>query len=214
MTPHDARPRRGPGPRPLLRAVRAVVAARLGLPAGAAMRRIVGIDPGALGGLGVLDLDDAGNLEGVALHRTPRVEVLRNRKPRLDYDPAGMWALLVATTDRPGATIRGVEVALEAQGARPGQGVASTYRTGVGFGLWLGLVVASRVPYRIVTPTSWKRHANLLGDSKRASRLRVQERFPSLGVVPPADEGPAEGLLLAAYVAATRTEGAAHGATG
>jgi hypothetical protein len=70
--------------------------------------------------------------------------------------------------------------------------------------LWLGLVVASRVAYRIVAPAVWKRHAGLIGADKRASRLRAQERFPALGVVAPADEGAAEGLLLAAYVAATK----------
>jgi len=175
------------------------------------IRRYVGVDPGTLGGLGVLDLDGE-RILGVELHRTPRVEVLRNRKPRLDYDPVAMRELLARVIDGRAPTIHAVEVALEAQGARPGQGVASTYRTGVGFGLWLGLVVSARVAYRIVTPTSWKRHAGLLGASKRASRLRAQERFPSLGAVAPADEGPAEGLLLAAYVAATRMEGAAHGA--
>jgi hypothetical protein len=177
------------------------------MPAAAAMRRVIGIDPGVTGGLGVLDLGDAGEVLGVALSRTPRVPVLRNRRLRDEYDPAGMRALLARAIDR---RALGVEVALEAQGARPGQGVASSYRTGVGFGLWLGLVVAARVSYRIVLPLAWKRHAGLVGADKRASRLRVQERFPSLGVIAPADEGPAEGLLLAAYLAATRQSGAAH----
>ncbi len=169
-------------------------------------RRLIGIDPGALGGLGVLDVDDAGEVVGVALLRTPRVPVLRNRRTRDEYDAAKMRALLAATVDGRAPGIRGVEVALEAQGARPGQGVASSYRTGVGFGLWLGLVVGLRVPYRIVAPALWKHHAGLIHADKRASRLRAQERFPALGVVAPADEGPAEALLLAAYVAATRHE--------
>lgn len=191
-----------------------------GSPAAAAkgagnVRRILGIDPGALGGLGVLDLDDAGTVVAVTLHRTPRVEVLRNRKRRLDYDPAAMWALLTrAVFDGRAAPDSHAEVGLEAQGARPGQGVASSYRTGVGFGLWLGLVVAARVPYRVVLPQAWKRHAGLLGADKRASRLRAQERYPTLGAIAAADEGPAEGLLLAAYVAATRMEGNTHAAHG
>ena len=172
------------------------------------MRRVIGIDPGLAGGLGVLDLDDAGKVLCVILHRTPRVAVLRNRRRRDEYDPAGMYNLLLATVD--GRPVPGIEIALEAQGGRPGQGVASTYRTGVGFGLWLGLVVSRRVPYRVVAPTVWKHHAGLIGADKRASRLRAQERFPALGVVAPADEGPAEGLLLAAYVAATATKGPVH----
>ena len=173
------------------------------------MRRVIGVDPGLAGGLGVLDVDDGGEVLCVTLHRTPRVPVLRNRRLRDEYDPAGMHRLLATTVD--GRPVPGIEVALEAQGGRPGQGVASTYRTGVGFGLWLGLVVASRVAYRIVAPALWKHHAGLIGADKRASRLRAQERFPALGVVAPADEGPAEALLLAAYVAATRHEEATRG---
>src|SRR4029077_20564519 len=107
----------------------------------------------------------------------------------------------------------GVEVALEAQGARPAQGVASSYRTGVGYGVWLGLVVAARVAYRIVAPAVWKQHAGLIHADKRASRLRAQHRCAVLAAAAPADEGPAEALLLAAYVAATRTDGGAHAPT-
>jgi crossover junction endodeoxyribonuclease RuvC len=177
------------------------------------MRRVIGVDPGALGGLGVLDLDNAGELRGVALYRTPRVPVLRNKSMRLDYDPAAMRELLARLVNCPPTPILNVEVALEAQGARPGQGVASSYRTGVGFGLWLGLLVAARVAYHVVTPQAWKKHTGLVGAAKHASRLRVQERFPSLGVVAPADEGPAEALLLAAYLAATQ-DGGTHGTRG
>jgi len=175
------------------------------------MRRYIGLDPGALGGLGVLDLDDAGTACMVAgLRRTPRVEVRRNKHWRLDYDPAAMRALLAEAIDG-GPSIHAVEVGLEAQGARPKQGTASSYRTGLGFGLWLGLVVAARVPYRIVTPQAWKRHAGLIGADKRQSRLRAQERFPTLGAIAPADEGPAEALLLAAYLAATSPGGGPNG---
>jgi len=171
------------------------------------MRRTVGIDPGLAGGLGVLDVDDDGSPLHVELHRTPSMPVVRNRKTRNEYDPLGMRQLLARLLDEDAAT---VEVALEAQGARPGQGVASTFRTGLGFGLWLGLIVSARVPYRIVAPLVWKQHAGLIGANKAASRLRAQERFPSLGPIAAANEGPAEGLLLAAYVAATRTQGPPH----
>ena len=177
------------------------------------MRRVIGIDPGALGGLGILDEGDDGGFLAAELHRTPRVTVMRNRKWRFDYDPVAMRELLARALDGPTPTsLHGVTVALEAQGARPGQGVASSYRTGVGFGLWLGLLVTARVRYHVVPPQVWKRHAGLLGAPKRASRLRAQERFPMLGAIAPADEGPAEGLLLAAYLAATRTEGVSHAA--
>jgi len=175
------------------------------------MKRYLGLDPGLTGGLGVLDLDDAGTPCAVALHRTPRVQVTRNGMRRTDYDPPAMRALLAEAIDGRPVPIQAVEVGLEAQGARPKQGTASTYRTGLGFGLWLGLLVSARVPYRIVTPQAWKRHAGLLGADKRASRLRAQERFPALGAIPPADEGPAEAILIASYLAATSLRGGPNG---
>jgi len=179
--------------------------------------RVIGIDPGLHGGLGVLDLDAAGELLGVSMHRTPVLMVMRGRKARDEYNPEAMRALLAAAVDgRPAVdglppALRGVEVVLEAQGARPRQGTASSYRTGVGFGLWLGLVVGMRVPFRIVAPAVWKQHAGLIHADKRASRLRAQERFPSLGAIAAVDEGPAEGLLMAAYVAAAK--GSDHAAS-
>jgi len=175
-------------------------------------RRVIGIDPGLAGGLGVLDVEAGGGVLNVELVPTPivaRVRV-RGRKPRNEYDPARMREVLARVIDGRDAAIRHVEVALEAQGARPAQGVASSYRTGVGYGLWLGLVVASRVAYRIVAPAVWKQHAGLIHADKRASRLRAQERFPALGAIAAHDEGPAEALLLAAYVAATRQQGPPH----
>src|SRR5215510_14989722 len=110
-------------PRALLLAVRAVVAPCAHLPAlRPPMRRVIGIDPGALGGLAVLDLDDFDDrVRHVELHRTPRVEVLRNRKRRLDYDPAAMRALLARVIVGRVTGLPSIELALEAQGARPGQ---------------------------------------------------------------------------------------------
>jgi hypothetical protein len=172
------------------------------------MRRVIGIDPGLAGGLGVLDVDAGGEVLAVELARTPRLHVVRGRKARDEYDASRMREFLARVID--GWPVPSIEIALEAQGARPAQGVASSYRTGVGFGLWLGIVVGMRVPYRIVAPAVWKHHAGLIHADKRASRLRAQERFPALGVVGPADEGPAEALLLAAYVAATRHKEAPH----
>ncbi len=173
------------------------------------MRRILGIDPGVVGGLAVLDLDVDDVAYRAELHRTPRVEVKRNKRWRLDYDPVAMRELLARALD--GGPLHTIAVALEAQGARPQQGTASSYRTGLGFGLWLGLLVGARVAYHVITPQVWKRHAGLRGADKHAARLQAQRLFPFVGAIAPADEGPAEALLLASYLAATHREGAPHG---
>jgi crossover junction endodeoxyribonuclease RuvC len=164
--------------------------------------RWLGIDPGLAGGLAVLDLDAGRRPVEVHLFRTPVVRIRRGKKSRLEYDVRAMWALLrdLTIADAPPLV---VELAIEAGGARPRQGVASTYRTGLGSGLWLALAVASGIPYRIVPPQVWKRAYGLLGASKAASRLRATEVCPSLGPLRAVDEGPAEALLLAAYLSRT-----------
>jgi hypothetical protein len=162
--------------------------------------RIVGIDPGLTGGLALLELD-RGEPLAVRLVRTPSVVVRTREHTRRQYDVPAMWKALCELTgyDPRSSAL----VALERSGARPKQGLASTWQTGVGFGLWQGLCAARQVAVVVVAPQSWKRHHGLIGANKRASRLRAAERFPLLGSLPAADEGPAEALLLAAYAAAT-----------
>jgi hypothetical protein len=164
--------------------------------------RWVGIDPGLAGGLAVLDLGTNREPVGTTLFRTPVVRVRRGKRSRLEYDVRAMWSLLRELTIAEAPPLV-VELAIEAGGARPRQGVASTYRTGLGSGLWLALAVATGVPYRIIPPQVWKRAYGLLGASKAASRLRASEVCPSVGPLRAVDEGPAEALLLAAYLART-----------
>lgn len=164
-------------------------------------RCVVGIDPGLEGGVAILELDARGVIVGHELHRTPTILVRRRTRSRREYDVRAMWRLLRGAIDAHRPPSLPMEIVIEAAGARPRQGVTSTFRTGLGAGLWLALAVASEIPYRIVPPQVWKASFALLGASKSASRLRVSEIVPSVGVLRPADEGPAEALLIAAYVA-------------
>jgi crossover junction endodeoxyribonuclease RuvC len=168
--------------------------------------RVIGIDPGLAGGLGVLDFDAEAVLFGARIHRTPTERVRRGKGTAREYDVRAMHELLLSLL----AGHR-CEAALELQGARPGQGVVSMYRTGLGFGLWWALLGTTQAPFHIVAPAVWKRHHGLLRCDKRASRLRAQQRFPMFGAFGKADEGPAEALLLAEYVA-TRTVALARAA--
>jgi len=169
------------------------------------MRRVIGIDCGLQGGLALLDVNATGVVR-VELARTPTTLVRRGRQQKREYDAAAMLALLTRWHPPGVAPI----VGLELQGARPGQGVVSMFRAGVGFGLWWGLVVGLELAHHVVPPGVWRRHHGLTGCDKRASRLKAQALFPQLGALAPADEGPSEAALLAAYLAAIRTEGVSH----
>jgi hypothetical protein len=168
------------------------------------MIRIVGIDPGLSGGLGVLDVGNGGELVHAALERTPTVHVRygRQRKQRHVYNVPAMRKSLLAVTWESEFPLHATTVVLELQHAMPTDARRAAFATGFGFGLWLGLIVSAGLSYQMVPAAAWKRHHGLLHADKRASRLRCGERFPALAPIQAADEGPAEALLLAAYVAA------------
>jgi crossover junction endodeoxyribonuclease RuvC len=129
---------------------------------------ILGIDPGLDGAVAAL------GSWGVTASVTPTLAASRGGKRR--FDVTGMIALLEA---------RPVELAvIEAVGTMPRQGLASTFRFEVGYGLWLGLLAALRIPHLTVLPPAWKKVV-LAGTSrnKAAAIELARRRFP-LGAAP------------------------------
>ncbi|MFZ2109605.1 MAG: hypothetical protein WAV18_30225 [Roseiarcus sp.] len=53
---------------------------------------------------------------------------------------------------------------VELVASRPGQGVASVFKFGCGFGMVPGVIAARSVPLHLVTPAKWKRHFGLDSD--------------------------------------------------
>jgi hypothetical protein len=136
-------------------------------------------------------LDAAGAL--VALQDTPTLTVRVQPGAKQEYDLPGMTALLQPSTGN------GLHVCIEEAQAMPGQGVRSMFTTGLGFGLWLGILAALQIPYTRVRPSDWKKALGLLGKDKEASRLRAQQLFPGADVRLKQHYGRAETLLLAQY---------------
>ena len=60
----------------------------------------------------------------------------------------------------------------------PGQGVRSTFTTGYGYGVWVGIMGALQMPYTPIRPAVWKK-AFSLGKDKEASRHRAMQLFPA-----------------------------------
>jgi crossover junction endodeoxyribonuclease RuvC len=152
---------------------------------------MLGIDPGLAGAVAVVD--PAGAL--VAVHDTPTLTLHVARGTRHDYDVPGMCALLAPYA---GA---GLHVVIEASQAMPGQGVRSTFSTGYGYGLWVGILAAMQVLYTPVRPAVWKQ-AFSLGKNKEQARLRAQQLFPDADLRLRKHHGRAEALLLAHWALA------------
>lgn len=123
-----------------------------------------GIDPGLNGGVALI-LEDQ-----LHLYKTP---IIGN-----EYDIVQMKNILVKYKNGYGELF----FTLEKQMALPGQGLTSTFKTGMGFGIWLGLLSGLGISHQVVSAQRWQK---LLFDSvprkletKEASVLVAKRLFP------------------------------------
>jgi hypothetical protein len=109
---------------------------------------IAGIDPGLEGAIALLERAglDARLLDIVDM---PFLELSRGRKSRRELDVHMLAAIF---RERPPD-----EAYLERAGARPQQGVSSSFRYGDGYSAIRGLLVALDIPLTRVDPGIWKR---------------------------------------------------------
>ncbi|MBC8388982.1 MAG: hypothetical protein H8E13_13180 [Actinobacteria bacterium] len=82
--------------------------------------------------------------------------------------------------------------------AFPGQGVVSMFSFGKGFGIYLGLLTALEMKYKLVTPQKWKKEFNLKGKNKKDSIAVAKKLFPNIKITKSKD-GRADALLIAEY---------------
>lgn len=118
---------------------------------------IIGIDPGAKGGVAVLDGDD--------LRICPMCSSL------------DLW-LLVKTWM--GSTVK--HVYIEKAQAMPRQGVTSMFTYGKSVGKLIGVIEAAQVPYTEVAPQAWKKVvlAGMDRSDKSSSIKRAKQLFPHI----------------------------------
>jgi crossover junction endodeoxyribonuclease RuvC len=68
---------------------------------------------------------------------------------------------------------------LERAQAMPGQGVASMFSIGLGFGMWQGLLTGLQIPFEIVSPQKWQREmfVGISGDGTKVRSALVAQRL-------------------------------------
>lgn len=142
---------------------------------------ILGIDPGATGGLALLT--DGGDLLDVV--DMPIVEVRGKKRvaaPLLAQIIAG-WQPRLAV--------------IEQVGAMPGQGVSSMFTFGYSAGLLEGACAMGGIPVVFVVPAVWKRAMKVTAD-KGGCRLMAQRLWPAHAgsFARVRDDGRAEAALI------------------
>ena len=83
--------------------------------------------------------------------------------------------------------------------AMPKQGVSSTFKFGMAYGMVLGVIATQKIPLHLVTPARWKKAFNLSADKEqsRALALRLWPGCDEFGLKK--SHGKAEAALIARY---------------
>ena len=150
----------------------------------------VGIDPGLTGAVAAIDSD----AKVIGVYDTPILSVKKGKGVRHEFNRVAMVELLSGLN-------QSAKVAIERVNSMPGQGVASTFSFGVGFGIWLGIITALNMPLDLVHPTRWKKvMMDGMGKSKDADRIRAMELFGNqVDLSLKKHHGRADSLLIAEY---------------
>jgi len=133
--------------------------------------KIIGIDPGKNGGIGVIDNGDA---SAYKLPATPR----------------DRWGLISSlSVDDPFALI-------ERSTSSPQMGVKSAFTFGEGYGSLIAMLIAAGIPHDTVTPNKWMASLNCrTGGDKNVTKAKAQALFPNLRIT----HSIADAILIAEY---------------
>ena len=139
----------------------------------------IGIDPGQSG--------------GIAWHEDGEMRV--EKMPETISD---LWRLIDSIVDGWGMIYRlgQTKAYIEQVHSMPGQGVASSFKFGRGYGNLEMALTAANIPFERVTPQKWQKAMGCMtkGD-KNVSKRKAQELFPSLKIT----HATADATLIAEY---------------
>ena len=104
-------------------------------------------------------------------------------------------------------------VIIEQVSAMPGQGVTSMFNFGQSFGVIKGICSALGISIYFIRPAKWKKHFNLIGTTKDASRTKVIEMFPDLSpqLTKKKDSNKSDAILIGKYFVDHFTNEGFHG---
>jgi len=146
------------------------------------MTLYLGIDPGFSGAWGMIDHN--GKYQSCG-------DMLNNGKHILSRY---VHAEISQAVDR--QDIQGV---IESVHSMPGQGVSSSFKFGIAFGMAIAIMERINCPWMLVTPQKWKKEMGLTAD-KNESLDMARQLWPTAPLARKMDNGRAEALLMAEWL--------------
>lgn len=158
---------------------------------------VIGVDPDLSGALALLKFDHSG-CASAEVFDSPFVQVPVGKRLRRRLDARSLVQLL-KSFDAPTGTFAYVEQSIPF----PRDGKQGWWSGGFGYGLWIGVLVASGFSVVPVPSVVWKKDFELASSrsSKDDSRELAAQLFPNLSPMlkRKKDHGRAEAVLIAAY---------------
>lgn len=161
----------------------------------------IGIDPGLSGAVAMID----SNKKIISITLTPTVVVKKGKGKKTLYLESEMVDILEECRNHC-KNQHSISIGIENVHSMPGQGVTSMHSMGMGFGTWLGIIAALRIPYSRIEPIKWKKSVGIpSGSDKRASVVRALQLFPHANLMRSdrarvESDGLADALLIAEYM--------------
>lgn len=151
------------------------------------MSRFLGIDPGAKGGIAVLNaggVAEAWRYPGDIPEAAELVRSIHLAAP-----------IKLACIEKVGAMPR------PAAGGKVSMGAQSSFKFGANYGAWQGILSALGIPYVMVTPAKWQKALldSGTGETKARSLNMARRLFPDVDMRFQADDGKADALHLARW---------------
>jgi len=146
------------------------------------MKMYLGIDPGFSGAWGLID--HHGKYQSCG-------DMLNNGKHILSR---AVHAEIVQAIDR-----QDIEGVIESVHSMPAQGVASSFKFGVAFGMAIAIIERINCPWMLVTPQKWKKDMGLTSDKTQSLEM-ARRLWPNAPLARQMDNGRAESLLMAEWL--------------
>jgi len=155
----------------------------------------IGIDPGLAGAVAMID-----DANCVQLFDSPAWTVQVKKDIRHDYNVNGMAEIITSAILRV-ENRKQIIAGVESVHSFPDQGVASSFKFGVGLGIWQGILAALGITYQMIPPQRWKKSLmDGYGKEKDASMIVAQRLFPTADITLRKHHGRADALLIAEYM--------------
>ena len=140
----------------------------------------IGIDPGQAGGLAIID-------------GTGRLIESYCFKKYTYHDICEQLFVLGGEIYKDNSNTRAY---IEKVHAMPKQGVSSSFKFGMNYGIVQGLMIALQIPFELVTPQKWMKAMQCMtGGDKNVTKRKAQELFPGHKIT----HGNADAILIAEY---------------